>query len=182
MEYNLEVKGTTIACNVTVKQDRSMSAIIGNTPFENIQYDRISDHQICLIVDGHRIMAWVNPGPEGKTIILGGEHFFIQDKDLLAQTSTRKKGLDEGPLVITPPMPAVVVDVLVQLGDPVEKGDPVVVVSAMKMETTLTAPHGGTVTRIGVKQGDKVMPGDILVDIEKGIEKDEQNNPDKEES
>ncbi|MDY0223131.1 MAG: acetyl-CoA carboxylase biotin carboxyl carrier protein subunit, partial [Desulfobacterium sp.] len=66
--------------------------------------------------------------------------------------------------------------------DPVEKGDPVVVVSAMKMETTLTAPHGGTVTRIGVKQGDKVMPGDILVDIEKGIENDEQNNPDKEES
>jgi pyruvate carboxylase len=37
----------------------------------------------------------------------------------------------------------------------------------MKMETTLFAPFDGTVKKVNVAEGDKVMPGDILVDIEK---------------
>jgi biotin carboxyl carrier protein len=176
MEYTLEIKETPIACDLTIKQDRTISATIGDTPFD-LRYDRISDHQICLMVDGRQVMAWVNAAPGGKTIIIEGEHFFIQDKELLAQTQTRKKGLGPGPSAVTPPMPAVVISVPVQLGDLVEKGDPVVVISAMKMETSLTSPHGGTICRIGVKQGDKVMPGEILVDIEKGIEKNETGTP-----
>ncbi|HOS98411.1 MAG TPA: acetyl-CoA carboxylase biotin carboxyl carrier protein subunit [Deltaproteobacteria bacterium] len=40
-------------------------------------------------------------------------------------------------------------------------------VSAMKMETTLSAPFPGIVTRINCAEGDKVMPGQILVDIER---------------
>ncbi len=166
MEYNLKIKDRTIACDLTIKQDRNLSATIGETPFE-IHYDRISDHQIRLTVNGQQVNAWVEAAPEGKTILLGGERFFIQDRDLLAQTQPRKKGLDNAPSEVTPPMPAVVICVPVQPGDVVEKGDAVVVVSAMKMETSLTAPHGGTVTRVGVAEGDKVMPGDILIDIEK---------------
>ena len=171
MEYNLKIKDMTIACDLTIKQDRNLCATIGDTPFE-IHYDRISDHQIRLMVNGQQVNAWIEETAEGKTIILGGERFFIQDRDLLAQTQPRKKGLDNAPSEVTPPMPAVVIFVPVQPGDTVEKGDTVVVVSAMKMETSLIAPHGGTVTRVGVAEGDKVMPGDILIDIDK-IEIDE---------
>ena len=67
-------------------------------------------------------------------------------------------------------MPSTVVAVLVVEGDKVAPGDRVVVVSAMKMETTLTAPYGGTVTAVHVVVGDKVMPGKILVEIEKDEE------------
>jgi biotin carboxyl carrier protein len=59
---------------------------------------------------------------------------------------------------------------MVSEGDEVEKGQSVVVVSAMKMETTLSAPFKGKVTRINVKEGQKVMPGEMLVDIEKCAE------------
>lgn len=179
MEYTLEIKDTPIACDLTIgsdrNQDRHLTATIGATAYE-IQYERISDHRLCLMVNGQQITAWVDASPEGKTIIIEGERFFVQDKAALAQSQTRKKGLGDGPSAVTPPMPAVVVNVPVELGDHVKKGDPVVVVSAMKMETTLTAPHGGTITRIGVKQGDKVMPGEILVDIEKDIEKDSETD------
>ncbi len=37
----------------------------------------------------------------------------------------------------------------------------------MKMETTLFAPFDGIVSKVNTKKGDKVMPADILVDIEK---------------
>jgi 3-methylcrotonyl-CoA carboxylase alpha subunit len=63
-------------------------------------------------------------------------------------------------------MPAVVIAVCVNEGDRIEKGQKVVVVSAMKMETTLVAPYNGMVTRVNVRENDKVMPGDILVDID----------------
>ena len=64
-------------------------------------------------------------------------------------------------------MPSVVVRIMVAEGNEVEKGQGVVVVSAMKMETTLQAPFKGRVLKINVAEGEKVMPGQILVDIEK---------------
>lgn len=70
------------------------------------------------------------------------------------------------PPEVRPPMPAVVVKVLVAVGDAVSRGQPLVVVSAMKMETTLVAPKDGTVSEIKAKEGDKVNPSDVLVHIE----------------
>ncbi len=72
----------------------------------------------------------------------------------------------ELPPEITPPMPAVVVEVLVEVGQAVAKGDPAVVVSAMKMESTLVAPTDGTVAEVNAAAGDKVSPGDVLVRVE----------------
>ena len=63
-------------------------------------------------------------------------------------------------------MPAVVQDVLVAVGDEVEKGQKLVVVSAMKMESTLVAPYAGTVAAVNTEVGAKANPGDVLVEIE----------------
>jgi 3-methylcrotonyl-CoA carboxylase alpha subunit len=73
----------------------------------------------------------------------------------------------ELPQEITPPMPSVVVRIMIAEGDLVEKGQSVMVVSAMKMETTLQAPFKGKVLKINVAEGDKVMPGQILAVIER---------------
>jgi biotin carboxyl carrier protein len=70
------------------------------------------------------------------------------------------------PPEVRPPMPAVVVKVLVAVGEAVSRGQPLVVVSAMKMETTLVAPKDGVVSEIKAKEGDQVSPADILVGIE----------------
>ena len=52
------------------------------------------------------------------------------------------------------------------MGDRVRKGQGLVVVSAMKMEMTLSAPYAGTVTLVSTEAGAKVSPGEILVEIE----------------
>jgi acetyl-CoA carboxylase biotin carboxylase subunit len=72
------------------------------------------------------------------------------------------------PGAITPPMPAAVVAVLVEVGQAVEKGQPAVVVSAMKMEIQLPAPCAGRVRAVAVAAGARVRPGDVLVEIEPG--------------
>lgn len=166
MEYHLDVHDKTINPDVESQSDSGARVKIGDESYD-LEFQRISDRKISLSVNGRQINAWVENTEQGKTVILNREHYFILDNDARAGSKSKKAGAGALPTAVTPPMPAIVIQVPVSIGDVVEKGDTVVVVSAMKMETSLKAPYGGTITRIGVGEGDKVMPGDILADIEK---------------
>jgi pyruvate carboxylase len=60
------------------------------------------------------------------------------------------------------PLPGVVM-LKVAVGDVVKQGQPLVVVEAMKMESTVTSPQDGTVTETAVVTGAAVEAGDLLV-------------------
>ncbi|HWR79680.1 MAG TPA: sodium-extruding oxaloacetate decarboxylase subunit alpha [Pseudomonas sp.] len=63
-------------------------------------------------------------------------------------------------------MPGNIVEVLVKVGDVVKAGQAVLITEAMKMETEVQAPIDGTVKALHVAKGDRVNPGDVLVEIE----------------
>jgi pyruvate carboxylase subunit B len=71
----------------------------------------------------------------------------------------------EGPLPVRAPMPGLVVKVEVQEGDLVEAGRGLLVVEAMKMENSLTAPVGGRIGAIHVAAGQTVEKDEILMDL-----------------
>ena len=58
-----------------------------------------------------------------------------------------------------------IVAVLVQAGDTVARGAPLLILEAMKMEHTIFAPGAGTVTAVHYRQGDQVREGVDLIDI-----------------
>jgi pyruvate carboxylase subunit B len=62
-------------------------------------------------------------------------------------------------------MPGNIVDVLVKEGDQVKAGQAVLITEAMKMETEVQAPLAGTVKAIHVAKGDRVNPGEVLIEI-----------------
>lgn len=64
------------------------------------------------------------------------------------------------------PMPSLVVDVKVKVGDKVKKGDAVVVIESMKTETVLRAHTAGVVIAIGCRNGEMVEEGRELVEID----------------
>ncbi|QJQ94108.1 MULTISPECIES: sodium-extruding oxaloacetate decarboxylase subunit alpha [Halomonadaceae] len=66
---------------------------------------------------------------------------------------------------VTTAMPGNIVEVLVEEGELVDEGQPVLVTEAMKMETELHARQSGRVMAIHVSRGDRVMPGEVLVEI-----------------
>uniref|UniRef100_A0A0W0FX72 Putative 3-methylcrotonyl-CoA carboxylase n=1 Tax=Moniliophthora roreri TaxID=221103 RepID=A0A0W0FX72_MONRR len=68
--------------------------------------------------------------------------------------------------VLKAPMPSLVVEVKVRVGDKVEKGQSVVVLESMKTETVLRAGASGVVKAVGCKNGEMVEEGKELVDIE----------------
>jgi propionyl-CoA carboxylase alpha chain len=63
-------------------------------------------------------------------------------------------------------MPGTVVRVAVEVGQAVEAGDTVLVLEAMKMQHTVTAPQAGLVTEIDVRPGAQVVAGEILAVVE----------------
>ena len=67
---------------------------------------------------------------------------------------------------IKTPLPGVIIDVKVAVGDVVKKGQTVVVLEAMKMENNINADRDGKVTAIQVAKGDTVADGAVLIVIE----------------
>lgn len=66
---------------------------------------------------------------------------------------------------LSAPMPGIVLQVKKSVGDAVKKGDVVVVLEAMKMESEITSPFEGTVVQIPVSKGAQVSAGDVLAVI-----------------
>ncbi len=67
---------------------------------------------------------------------------------------------------IKTPLPGVIIDVKVNVGDIVKKGDTVVILEAMKMENNINADRDGKVVSIEVAKGDTVADGAALVVLE----------------
>ena len=63
------------------------------------------------------------------------------------------------------PLPGVVLNINVNVGDTVKASDSIVVLEAMKMENSIQAGRDGVITSIDVKQGDSVLEGTTLVTI-----------------
>jgi pyruvate carboxylase len=89
----------------------------------------------------------------------------VRDASVEKQVVRHERAKDEVPGSIGAPMPGVVVEVRCKVGAKVAVGDPLVVLSAMKMETIVAAPVGGKIERVAVGVGDSLAVGDLLVEI-----------------
>ncbi|MCJ1288881.1 pyruvate carboxylase [Xylographa carneopallida] len=90
------------------------------------------------------------------------------DDNQAAVENTRRAKADSGDSSqVGAPMSGVVVEVRVHDGSEVKKGDPVAVLSAMKMEMVISAPHSGKIGSLQVKEGDSVDGQDLVCKIVK---------------
>jgi biotin carboxyl carrier protein len=166
MDYRLRVGDEICHCKLEGGEEKTVRITIEGR-VATVRYVMVSDYHIHLIVDGNTTRAFVAGSNDEKTVVIEGIPYSVQNEDMFSQAASRRKGPRSVPRQVTPPMPSVVVRIMVLPGDVVQEGDGVVVVMAMKMEATLTAPYDGRIRKINVAVGDKVMPGQILVDIDK---------------
>jgi acetyl/propionyl-CoA carboxylase alpha subunit len=92
----------------------------------------------------------------------GAAHHFTLD--------TGERGADEaaaGDGAILSPMPGKIVSVAAKAGAQLKKGDPILVLEAMKMEHTLVAPFDGKLAELNAKAGAQVSEGVLLAKLEK---------------
>lgn len=66
---------------------------------------------------------------------------------------------------VTSPLPGVIIDIKVKVGDTVKAGQTIAVLEAMKMENDIQAEWDGVVTAVNASKGDSVLEGAVIVTI-----------------
>jgi pyruvate carboxylase subunit B len=125
------------------------------------------------LVEAGSAAAKPQAGPKRFTVKVGGDVFTVEvDPDAAAAASSAGTAQAAEPIaaapdsVVTAPMPGLVLRYLVDEGERVKAGDPVVLLEAMKMQNNLPAPRDGRVARVVFKAGDNVNRGDVLLTLE----------------
>jgi len=104
----------------------------------------------------------------GYSVLVRGEHFNV---DIMDEAKKKLLGILGGAAgvalgEVSTAMPGKVVKVLVNEGDEVKEGDPLVIVEAMKMENEFKSPIDGVIKSIKVKEGDVVETNAVLIVVE----------------
>jgi 3-methylcrotonyl-CoA carboxylase alpha subunit len=115
---------------------------------------------MTMRVDGvqHRLRV-IRRGAGSLVIVRNGQNHVLRFVDPLAPPQQDRGGDDR----LTAPIPARVTRVLVKPGDVVTRGMPLLIMEAMKMELTLTAPIDGTIELVRCSVGEMVGEGNELI-------------------
>ena len=88
------------------------------------------------------------------------------EQELLLDSLGFKTGADVAEGSLKAPMPGKILDIMVNVGDQVTKGQPVAILEAMKMENELKSPIDGTVASIAVETGQSLEKNTPILEIE----------------
>lgn len=122
------------------------------------------DGKLDLLIDGRHVTAYVSSEETKRWVTINGQTFVLTKSSGAKRSGGRHD--HAGALLVVAPMPGQVRAVHVSEGDPVTKGQTLLVLEAMKMEIRVHAPRDGTVKKLFVEQGQTVEREQRLVEIE----------------
>ena len=143
-EYKLKINGNDYAVTVNEVDDNIAEVEVNGTPFK-VEFEKPITKKPAVTV------AKPAAKPAGAAPAAA-----------VAKPAAAAGGAGE---TVSSPLPGVILEVCVAVGDAVKKGQKVMVLEAMKMENVIEATADGTVTAIKVDKGDSVLEGAPLVII-----------------
>lgn len=128
-----------------------------------VKIGEVVENTVSVNVNGVDYNVEMEPEavPEKKVVVRPTAQAETAEAD-----STQSSGNVNTANALKAPLPGVITEIKVAVGDAVKAGDTVIVLEAMKMANNLEAEKDGTVTAICVKQGESVMEDTPLVVIE----------------
>lgn len=138
----------------------------GQAPGEEISFDIEPGKRLIV-----KFLSISDPHPDGKRTVffeLNGQprDVTVVDKSLEPKASANIKADSANPKHVGASMPGMISTIAVQAGDSVTKGQKLLSLEAMKMETNLVADCDGKVAQVLVKRGTQVAAGDLLMTME----------------
>jgi propionyl-CoA carboxylase alpha chain len=161
-EQCFEASGERLAVRYRFGQDGvRVRARVGEAPALALRLHAATPHEVDFEADGVRRRYAVHRAGERAFVdsSLGASELRV-----LPRFAEPEAELASGSLVA--PMPGLVKQVLVAVGDVVARGDPLLVLEAMKMEQLIRAPRAGRVVALSVRPGQQVEAGLVLAVID----------------
>ncbi|MCL8203696.1 pyruvate carboxylase [Ligilactobacillus agilis] len=157
-EANVERFGSMYALDTTTFYQ-------GMRPGETVHIDFAPGRSIIVRLDS--VSTADDAGNRSIFYSLNGQtiQIMIHDKSKEAKVKSIPKAEPTNPNHVGATLSGSVLEMLVEKGQVVKKGTPLVVTEAMKMETTIKAPFDGKVTHIYVKDGDVLESQDLLLEL-----------------
>jgi biotin carboxyl carrier protein len=149
---------------VEIHSDGSLT--LNGQPHE-VDFLAIGASRYSIIKDFRSLELVIEDSDEGGyDILLGGRRYTGQVLDERALLmANRKGGVKGGTNEVHSPMPGLIVQVTVGIGDSVQEGQTVVILESMKMQNELKAPRSGIIENIHIQQGQTVDKGALLIYI-----------------
>lgn len=164
-KYYASIKGIEYVIEITSET----GVTINGTP-RNIDFQPLKQGASCsLIVDGELFEPTVYQENGGWEVIFQGRQYNVQvedERERRLRIASKGTSLQQGKYILTSPMPGLVIDIPVNEGDQVSKGDVLVILESMKMQNELTAPRDGTITRIQAEVNGNVERKESLLILE----------------
>jgi len=140
---------------------KSYRASIGEETVE-IQLIHARQGRLDLLLNGQRLTAFVSSEDARRWVTVAGCTFLLAKSSGAETRGAKYDGAGE----LIAPMPGQVRAVNVAEGDPVTKGQTLMLIEAMKMEIRVQSPQAGVVKALHVKQGQTVERGQPLIEVE----------------
>jgi biotin carboxyl carrier protein len=168
MPVELKIKERIAKVEILEKKGTLYKVKIGDHTYD-VDVVKVENGVYSLLYKGHSTnMEMIEGDTPNKYIVnTRSNDYQVEVIDAKTKYMTAAKGDFIGiDTFISSPMPGKIVKILVKQGDNVERGDTVIVVSAMKMESEYKSPVNGTVKKVFVNEGDTVDGNQPLVEIE----------------
>lgn len=162
MKYEVRIGGKTPIVEFA-RDSNGWKATLDDAP-GTADVTEIAPNTYSVLLDGESHEICVTPSPGGKLNLQTGRfEFEAEVVDPRSWSGRRHAGVEaEGRQQIVAPMPGKIVRVLVKAGDPVEAGQGLLVVEAMKMQNEIRSPKSGTIDRVLTEEGQAVNAGEVL--------------------
>ena len=161
-EYTYQV-GDEIRTVTVQRSGDNFEVTVGDATFE-VRAQRPEHGKLNLQVGDRRLRAYVASAGEHSYVAMAGQTWVLERHK---PEQKRRSGTTGGPGAgsLEASMPGLVLDVLVNEGAVVQRGDTLVLLEAMKMELRIAAPADGTVIQVHCAPGDVVARVQILVEM-----------------
>lgn len=132
-----------------------------------VDFAQMGDNLCSLIIDGVSHDIDVTENGDNFSVLSSGDHYEVEVLDEMKRLMKLRTSAGlEGRQVIEAQMPGMIWKVLVEPGQEVEAGEPLMILVAMKMENEIKAPKAGVVQELFVKADQTVAAGDKLAVVE----------------
>ena len=155
--------GETKEFTLTLDDTEYKIVVDGNSFLVNGQPFVVGFEDDRVLVDG----APYDVRLEGDQVVVGGITYSLKVEGLGGEKAGLKKAaVEAGEGAVTAIMPGKIIRILAAEGDRVAEGDVICILEAMKMENELKAPRAGIVKKLHVQEGQDVVRGAVLAEIE----------------